>query len=95
MDEAGGKPDARAVVVGLGLDEEVGIDAALVTRSKAVVEALVETASTDEILKNTVRSLAPVAPMTKNTIVNMGCMLGNRHVKHKYRTRVLSAVPGK
>lgn len=76
VDEVDGKPDAAAVVAGLGLDEEVGIDAALVALPEAAVRALVETLpvveSADEILKYTVRSLEVVAPVTKSSIMNTG-----------------------
>lgn len=75
MDEADGKPDAAAVVAGLGLDEGCN-DAASVALSEAAVKALVETVvvveSADEILKYTVRSLELVAPVTKSIIMNTG-----------------------
>lgn len=68
-----GKPDASAVVAGLGLNE-VGIDSALVAVPEAAAESLVETLlvveSADEILKNAVRSLGIVAPVTKSILMN-------------------------
>lgn len=77
-DDSDATPDASTVVAGLGLEEEAGIDAMLVAVPEAAVEALVETLlvveSADEILKNTVRSLGVVAPVTKSIIMKTGEM---------------------
>lgn len=68
--EVDGRPDAGAVVAGLGLDEEAGIVATAV--AALVVEAVLVVGSADEMLKYTVRSLELVAPVTKSIIMNTG-----------------------